>query len=226
MASSASDALLVQTAWATALAGPGRCPGPRGGGQPPTAAHDPGKEGCPGSGQGAGVGRDCLADMAVLRAQRVLGRVMSDPTVSRTVDGLAAGGGAALTAITGAAAAAWANDPAGPGVARAQLLAGASVGSASAGRPAAARSAAAVVAAVSRTATPRGSAVGAGRSSVRRSRALKQPSGWSLARDEDASAAGLLASRPLVGATPETGAREWQPPSGRQRGSVAGLERL
>ncbi len=71
-----------------------------------TAVHDLGKVVLDLAGALA-LGGDCLADIAVLRAQpRVFGRVAPDPTVSRTVDRLAAAGDAALTAITGAAAAA------------------------------------------------------------------------------------------------------------------------
>ncbi len=53
------------------------------------------------------LGGDCLADIALLRAEPgVYGRVASDPTVSRTVDVLAADAEAALTAIDTARAAA------------------------------------------------------------------------------------------------------------------------
>ena len=46
------------------------------------------------------LGGDCLADVAVLRAEPGLyGRVASDPTVSRTIDALAADASAALKAI-------------------------------------------------------------------------------------------------------------------------------
>jgi len=46
------------------------------------------------------LGGDCLADVAVLRAEPgVYGPVASDPTVSPTIDALAAGAPAALTAI-------------------------------------------------------------------------------------------------------------------------------
>lgn len=52
-------------------------------------------------------GGDCLADVALLRAEPgVYGRVASDPTVSRTIDVLAADVDAALTAIDRARAAA------------------------------------------------------------------------------------------------------------------------
>ena len=53
------------------------------------------------------LGGDCLADIAVLRAEPgIYGRVASDPTVSRTVDVLAADAPAALKAIDEARAAA------------------------------------------------------------------------------------------------------------------------
>ena len=53
------------------------------------------------------LGGDCLADIAVLRAEPgVYGRVASDPTVSRTIDALAADAPAALKAINTARAAA------------------------------------------------------------------------------------------------------------------------
>lgn len=51
------------------------------------------------------IGGDCLADIAVLREQpAVFGRVASDPTVSRTIDALAAQPAAALSAINTARA--------------------------------------------------------------------------------------------------------------------------
>jgi len=100
--------LLVQAARATGLSRP------LGPWRSLTAMHDPGKVVLDLAGALA-LGGDCLADIAVLRAQpRVFGRVASDSTVSRTVDRLAAGGHAALAAITGAAAAAraaaWGHD--------------------------------------------------------------------------------------------------------------------
>ena len=53
------------------------------------------------------LGGDCLADVALLRAEPgVYGRVASDPTVSRTIDVLAADADAALKAIDTARAAA------------------------------------------------------------------------------------------------------------------------
>ncbi len=53
------------------------------------------------------LGGDCLADVAVPRAEPgVYGRVASDPTVSRTIDALAADAPRALAAINGARAAA------------------------------------------------------------------------------------------------------------------------
>jgi hypothetical protein len=52
------------------------------------------------------LGGDCLADVALLRAEpAVFGRVASDPTVSRTIDALAADAPAALKAIDTARAA-------------------------------------------------------------------------------------------------------------------------
>jgi Transposase DDE domain group 1 len=51
------------------------------------------------------LGGDCLADIAVLRsAPGVFGTVASDPTVSRTIDALAADAPAALAAIDSARA--------------------------------------------------------------------------------------------------------------------------
>ncbi len=104
LASSAGGALLVQTARATGLdRGLSRALGPW---CPLTAVHEPGKVVLDLAGTLA-LGGDCLADIAVLRAQpAVFGRVASDPTVSRTVDRLAAGGDAVLTSISRAAAAA------------------------------------------------------------------------------------------------------------------------
>ena len=67
----------------------------------PTAVHDPAKV-ILDLALTLAVGGDCLADVAVLRAEPgVYGRVASDPTVSRTIDGLAADADAALTAIDG-----------------------------------------------------------------------------------------------------------------------------
>ncbi|GAA2273491.1 hypothetical protein GCM10010368_48630 [Streptomyces roseiscleroticus] len=52
------------------------------------------------------LGGDCLADVAMLRVEpAVFGPVASDPTVSRLLDTLAAGGTRALTAIRAARAA-------------------------------------------------------------------------------------------------------------------------
>jgi hypothetical protein len=65
----------------------------------PTAVHDPAKV-LLDLAVTLAVGGDCLADIAVLRAEPgVFGRVASDPTVSRTVDRLAADPAAALRAI-------------------------------------------------------------------------------------------------------------------------------
>lgn len=72
----------------------------------PMAIHDPGKV----IGDLAislALGGDCLADVAVLRAEPgVFGRVASDPTVSRTIDALAGDVRQALAAINTARAAA------------------------------------------------------------------------------------------------------------------------
>jgi hypothetical protein len=72
----------------------------------PMAVHDPAKVVLD-LAVAAGLGGDCLADIAVLRAEPgVFGRVASDPTVSRTIDALAADAPAALRAIRAARAAA------------------------------------------------------------------------------------------------------------------------
>lgn len=75
----------------------------------PTAIHDPAKV-ITDLAVALALGGDCLADIAVLREQpRVFSRVASDPTVSRTIDALAAdhgGAPAALQAINTARAAA------------------------------------------------------------------------------------------------------------------------
>ncbi len=72
----------------------------------PAAVHDPAKV-LLGLAVAAGLGGDCLADIAVLRAEPgVFGRVVSDPTVSRTIDALAADAPAALRAIHAARSAA------------------------------------------------------------------------------------------------------------------------
>jgi len=72
----------------------------------PLARHDPGKI-VTDLALALAVGGDCLADVAVLRAQpSVFGAVASDPTVSRLVDALAADIDRALKAIDAARAAA------------------------------------------------------------------------------------------------------------------------
>ena len=72
----------------------------------PTAVHDPAKVLCD-LAVTLAVGGDCLADVAVLRAEpAVFGLVASDPTVSRTIDRLAADPIAVLRAIDTARAAA------------------------------------------------------------------------------------------------------------------------
>ena len=65
----------------------------------PLAVHDPGKI-ITDLALSLALGGDCLADLAVLRAEPgVYGRVASDPTVSRTIAALAADAPAALKAI-------------------------------------------------------------------------------------------------------------------------------
>jgi hypothetical protein len=71
----------------------------------PLAVHDPAKLVCD-LAIALALGGDCLADVAVLRAEPgVYGRVASDPTVSRTVAALAADAPRALKAIATARAA-------------------------------------------------------------------------------------------------------------------------
>ncbi len=70
----------------------------------PTAVHDPAKVVLD-LALTLAVGWDCLADVALLRAEPGLfGRVASDPTVSRTVTALAADAPAVLAAIDAARA--------------------------------------------------------------------------------------------------------------------------
>jgi len=72
----------------------------------PTAVHDPAKV-VVDLAVSLALGGDCLADIGLLRAEPgVFGRVASDPTVSRTIDALAADAPAALAAIDIARAAA------------------------------------------------------------------------------------------------------------------------
>ena len=72
----------------------------------PLAIHDPGKVVLD-LALTLALGGDCLADIALLRSEPgVYGRVASDPTVSRTIDALAADAPAALNAIHTARAAA------------------------------------------------------------------------------------------------------------------------
>lgn len=72
----------------------------------PTAVHDPAKIVLD-LAVSLALGGDCLADIAVLRAEPgIYGRVASDPTVSRTIAVLAADAPAALRAIDAARAAA------------------------------------------------------------------------------------------------------------------------
>ncbi|GGY97670.1 IS1380 family transposase [Streptomyces poonensis] len=68
------------------------------------AVHDPGKI-LLDVALAVALGGDCLSDVAMLRAEpAVFGPVASDPTVSRLIDTLAAGGARALTAIRAARA--------------------------------------------------------------------------------------------------------------------------
>ncbi|MFE7037793.1 transposase, partial [Streptomyces sp. NPDC057621] len=68
------------------------------------AVHDPGKVLLDGA-LAVALGGDCLADVALLRAEpEVFGPVASDPTISRLVGALAASGPKALTAIPAARA--------------------------------------------------------------------------------------------------------------------------
>jgi hypothetical protein len=70
----------------------------------PLAVHDPAKV-LLDLAVSLGVGGDCLADIAVVRAEpAVFGLVASDPTVSRTIDALATDAPAALRAIHAARA--------------------------------------------------------------------------------------------------------------------------
>ena len=72
----------------------------------PLAVHDPAKVVLD-LAVSLALGGDCLADIAVLRAEpAVFGPVASDPTVSRTIDALAGDAPTALLAINGARAAA------------------------------------------------------------------------------------------------------------------------
>ena len=100
--SSAGGSLLLATARATGLdraLGAGLAPW-----RAPRAVHDPGKV-ILDLAVALALGGDCLADVAVLRAQPTLfGAVASDPTVSRLVAALAADAEAALAAIGSARA--------------------------------------------------------------------------------------------------------------------------
>jgi hypothetical protein len=70
----------------------------------PMAVHDPGKV-ITDLAITLALGGDCLADIALLRAEPALfGLVASDPTVSRTIDALAADSERALAAVAAARA--------------------------------------------------------------------------------------------------------------------------
>jgi hypothetical protein len=102
--SSAGAALLLQTASVSGLSdGLSRALAPW---RPRRSVHDPGKTVLDLAVMIA-LGGDCLADVAVVRAQpELFGLVASDPTVSRLVETLAGDAGEAVTAIRGARAAA------------------------------------------------------------------------------------------------------------------------
>jgi len=73
----------------------------------PTAVHDPGKV-LLDLAVSIGLGGDCLAYVAVIRAQRDLfGHVASDPTVSRLIDRLGTDVDIALDRLRGARSQAW-----------------------------------------------------------------------------------------------------------------------
>lgn len=74
--------------------------------RPARAVHDPGKTVLD-LAVAIALGGDCLADVAVLRAQpELFGAVASDPSISRLIDALADDSAAAIAAIRGARAAA------------------------------------------------------------------------------------------------------------------------
>lgn len=74
----------------------------------PAARHDPGKV-ITDLALTLALGGDCLADIGLLRAEpAVFGLVASDPTVSRTIDALAADAPRALAAIDTSRSRAWA----------------------------------------------------------------------------------------------------------------------
>ena len=102
--SSAGAALLLQTAQVSGLAAglsAGLSPW-----RPARSVHDPGKAVLD-LAVAIALGGDCLADVAVLRAQpEVFGAVASDPTVSRLIDALARDPEPVLAALGGARAAA------------------------------------------------------------------------------------------------------------------------
>ena len=102
--SSAGAALLLQTAQVSGLAAglsAGLSPWRRA-----RSVHDPGKAVLD-LAVAIALGGDCLADVAVLRAQpEVFGAVASDPTVSRLIDALARDPEPVLAALSGARAAA------------------------------------------------------------------------------------------------------------------------
>jgi hypothetical protein len=102
--SSAGGSLLVQTAVASGLvAGLSRAMAPW---RLARSVHDPGKAVLD-LAVAVALGGDCLADVAVLRAQpEVFGAVASDPTLSRLIDTLAEDPEPVIAALRGASAAA------------------------------------------------------------------------------------------------------------------------
>ena len=104
LASSSGAVLLLRTAAVSGLSAflsAGLAPW-----RPDRAAHDPGKTVLD-LAVSVALGGDCLADVAVLRAQpELFGPVASDPTVSRLIERLAADPEAAVAAIRAARAAA------------------------------------------------------------------------------------------------------------------------
>ena len=87
MISSAGAALLLKTAQVSGLAG--SCRGALGPWRAARSVHDPGKTVLD-LAVTIALGGDCLADVAVVRAQpELFGAVASDPTISRLIDALA-----------------------------------------------------------------------------------------------------------------------------------------
>ena len=102
--SSSGASMLLQTAAVSGLAvGLSRALGSW---RPARAVHDPGKTVLD-LAVAIALGGDCLADVAVLRAQpQLFGAVASDPSISRLIDALGVDSAAVIAAIRGARAAA------------------------------------------------------------------------------------------------------------------------